>query len=84
VPFADIEPRLNELLREFGTPSTRPSAQYPFWRLQGDALWEVEAPVALAQRRSNTDPKVIELQRDAVQWRIPRIGAMAFCCVWRR
>lgn len=60
-PFTDIEPRLNELLREFGTPSTRPSAQYPFWRLQGDGLWEVEAPVDLTPRNSNTDPKVTEL-----------------------
>jgi putative restriction endonuclease len=58
-------------LREFGTPSTRPSAQYPFWRLQGDGLWEVEAPVALAPRRSNTDPKVTELRRDGVRGGFP-------------
>jgi putative restriction endonuclease len=58
-------------LREVGTPSTRPSAQYPFWRLQGDGLWEVEAPVALAPRRSNTDPKVTELRRDGVRGGFP-------------
>jgi putative restriction endonuclease len=70
-PFTEIEPRLNELLQEFGTPSTRPSAQYPFWRLQGDGLWEVEAPVDLAPRRSNTDPKVSELRRDGVRGGLP-------------
>jgi len=58
-------------LREFSTPSTRLSAQYPFCRLQGDGLWEVEAPVALARRRSNTDPKVIELRRDGVRGGFP-------------
>jgi putative restriction endonuclease len=70
-PFTEIEPRLNELLQEFGTPSTRPSAQYPFWRLQGDSLWEVEAPADLAPRRSNTDPKVTELRRDGVRGGFP-------------
>ena len=33
-PFTEIEPRLNELLQESALPSTRPSAQYPFWRLR--------------------------------------------------
>jgi putative restriction endonuclease len=70
-PFTKIEPRLNELLQEFGTPSTRPSAQYPFWRLQGDGLWEVEAPTTLMSRRSNTDPKVTELRRDGVRGGFP-------------
>src|SRR5262249_12251486 len=76
-PFTEIEPRLNELLQEFGTPSTRPSAQYPFWRLQGDGLWEVEAPVELARRRSNTDPKVTELRRDGVRGGFPEPGDRA-------
>jgi putative restriction endonuclease len=58
-------------LQEFGTPSTRPSAQYPFWRLEGDGLWEVEAPVDLAPRLSNTDPKVTELRRDGVRGGFP-------------
>ncbi len=38
--FREIEPRLNELLQEFGTLSTRRSAEYPFWRQQSDGLWE--------------------------------------------
>lgn len=39
IRFSDVEDKLNELLREFGSHQN-PRAQYPFWRLQNDGVWE--------------------------------------------
>jgi putative restriction endonuclease len=42
--FADAEANLVQLLSEFGTPSTKPTPEYPFHRLQNDnGLWIVDA-----------------------------------------
>ena len=67
-------PRLNELLQEFGTPSTRPSAQYPFWRLQGDGLWEVEAPVDLTAPEQQHRPEGDRAATGRGPWRISESG----------
>jgi len=41
--FAEAEPQLVRLLGEFGAPSTRPTPEYPFNRLQNDGLWIVDS-----------------------------------------
>ncbi|MFN8027120.1 MAG: HNH endonuclease [Acidimicrobiia bacterium] len=41
--FADAEPKLAQLLTEFGSPHTKPTPEYPFNRLQNDGLWVVDA-----------------------------------------
>lgn len=60
--FVDCEPKLRELLVEFGPPRKSVHAEYPFWRLQGDGLWRVSADESLRSRQSNTDPTRIALR----------------------
>ena len=42
--FGEIEGDLNVLIRRFGLPDSRENAQYPFWHLANDRLWEVDRP----------------------------------------
>lgn len=39
-PYPEVDARLRELLREFGTPGSD-RTQYPYWRMRKDELWEV-------------------------------------------
>lgn len=56
-----INEELSILLREFGPHRRTYHAEYPFWRLQNDKIWEVEAKSPLRSRVSNTDPLKSEL-----------------------
>jgi putative restriction endonuclease len=40
--YKQIDPKLEGLLTEFGTPRNAGNTHYPFWRLQNDGIWEVE------------------------------------------
>jgi putative restriction endonuclease len=42
--FAHAQTELAKLLSEFGPPSRNPNVLDPFWRLQNDRVWRVEAP----------------------------------------
>ena len=42
LPYKQIDPKLEELLTEFGTPRNAGNTHYPFWRLHNDGIWEVE------------------------------------------
>lgn len=57
-PFVDIYGPLRDLLGEF----TSPRPEYPYWRLQNDGVWEVQADRPLRSRMSNTDPPKSELE----------------------
>jgi putative restriction endonuclease len=61
VSFAEVDPDLTALLKEFGPPRQSYHPEYPFWRLQNDGVWAVEATGPLRSRRSNTDPPKGEL-----------------------
>lgn len=41
--FAEAQTQLARLLSEFGPPSQSPNVVDPFWRLQNDGVWRVEA-----------------------------------------
>ena len=56
--FVDIEPKLRELLRNFGPPRQHDHPEYPFWRLQADGIWEVHANSPLGGPRSRIAPSV--------------------------
>lgn len=56
VTFAECRQDIVRLLREFGPSRRHYHAEYPFWRLQSDRLWIVEATGPLPKRASNTDP----------------------------
>src|SRR6056297_1053969 len=42
LPYKEVDPKLKELLSEFGTPRNAGNTHYPFWRLRNDGMWEVE------------------------------------------
>lgn len=42
IPYEEIERGLKELLMAFGPSTISLRAEYPFWRLQHDNLWEIE------------------------------------------
>ena len=43
VPFALVDKEVGELIREFGPPRAHIHAEYPFWRLKSDGIWEIES-----------------------------------------
>src|SRR5262249_44606488 len=61
IPFAEAEPVLTELLKEFGPPRRSLHPEYPFWRLQNDGVWVVRAQGDLTPRRGHTDPRKSDL-----------------------
>jgi hypothetical protein len=61
ISFRELDPELRTLLREFGLPRQSYHPEYPFWRLQNDGVWEVEATGPLKPRKGNTDPPKGEL-----------------------
>lgn len=56
LPFVECEPKLTELLREFGPTRKSHHAEYPFWRLQKDGIWEVRFSGELRTRVGHDDP----------------------------
>jgi len=53
--YIECENKLVELLREFGPSRSSYHPEYPFWRLQRDGLWRIEATIPLRRRKSQTD-----------------------------
>ncbi|MDE0086100.1 MAG: HNH endonuclease [Candidatus Poribacteria bacterium] len=41
IPYTEIDEGLGRLLQEFGRSQSTRGTEYPFWRLQGDSVWEV-------------------------------------------
>lgn len=65
--FEEVKEPLEELLREFGPTRQQVHAEYPFWRLQNDGIWEVEWPPTLRVReRRKVDPSAASLLREGV------------------
>jgi putative restriction endonuclease len=61
ISFDEAAPDLTALLKEFGPPRQSYHPEYPFWRLQNDGVWSVQATGPLKARRGNTDPPKGEL-----------------------
>jgi putative restriction endonuclease len=47
VGFQEAEPALIDLLKRFGPPRKSDHPEQPFWRLQRDGVWKVDAPTGL-------------------------------------
>lgn len=62
IPYTEIEEPLAELLIEFGSPRARVHPNYPYWRLQGDGVWNV-AGLEDAGYPLNSDPPIADLRR---------------------
>src|SRR5262245_14750431 len=61
VPFADIEKKLEALIRTYG-PKGAGSPQEPFWRLRRDGLWELGGIQGLASPDAPAPPGLKELR----------------------
>jgi len=61
-----VEEPLKNLLMEFGPFRQSYHPEYPFWRLQGDGIWELENTDQLSPTDSG-DPKVTELREYEVK-----------------
>lgn len=61
ISFHDVARDLGELLKEFGPPRQSQQAEYPFWRLQNDNIWIVQADGPVAPRAGQKDAKRSEL-----------------------
>lgn len=61
-----VESKLEELLKEFGTPRNSTNTHYPFWRLKKDKIWEVEKSEQLSVNSSG-DVKKTELREKNIR-----------------
>jgi putative restriction endonuclease len=60
--YAEAEPELTALLREFGPPRKSDHPEQPFWRLQRDGVWTVTAPPDLPMKTGDDIPRVTALR----------------------
>lgn len=58
VTFREAEPELTNLLREFGPPRRSDHPEQPFWRLQKDGVWTVNAPADMPLKTGDDIPRV--------------------------
>lgn len=61
LPFDRLAPDVAALLREFGPPRRSYHPEYPFWWLQSDGVWTVEADGPMSPRASSSNPTKGEL-----------------------
>lgn len=67
VTFREAEPDLTGLLREFGPPRRSDHPEQPFWRLQNDNVWTVQAPANLPLKKGDDIPRVTALRSQDVR-----------------
>src|SRR3954465_12277781 len=67
VTFAEAEPDLTALLREFGLPRKSDHPEQPFWRLQRDGVWTVTAPADMPVKANDDIPRVTALRSHDVR-----------------
>jgi putative restriction endonuclease len=67
VTFAEAEPELAALLREFGPPRRSDHPEQPFWRLQRDGVWTVQAPADLPLKKGDAIPRVTAMRSPEVR-----------------
>jgi putative restriction endonuclease len=60
--FADIEPRLRDLLVEFGPPRKSHHPEFPFWYLKNDGVWEVVPDQHYPPRKGHNSPSARQLR----------------------
>ena len=61
-PFELVAAELRGLLRDFGPPRRTSHPEFPFWRLRGDGIWEVDRPQLVGQTASG-DAHVGDLRK---------------------
>lgn len=71
VDWNEAEPRLKELLDEFGPDGSANSRHYPFWHLQTDGLWQLEGPANILARPPSATPTLTELRNNHIHGGFP-------------
>ena len=66
VPFDLVDKEVGDLIREFGPPRSHTHADYPFWRLRNDGIWEVTAENSV-QVTASGDAFLRDLRNPTVQ-----------------
>ena len=66
------EPRLKELLEEFGPAGSSQTRHNPFWHLQTDGLWQLDGPPELLARPAAATPTLAELRKSHVLGGFPK------------
>lgn len=61
IPYSEIDDVLQRLRLDFGLSRKSYHAQYLFWRLQNDHIWEIANCEILDRRKGNTDVKKNEV-----------------------
>lgn len=64
--FSELEEDVNRLIRRFGLPHSKENAQFPFWRLQNDGLWEVVTP-ARVRTTTSGDGYLSDLRKYSIK-----------------
>ena len=67
VSFRTVEKDLTGLLREFGRPRTSDHPEQPYWRLQNDGVWTVQASDDLPRKIRGDIPTVTALRSHDVR-----------------
>src|SRR3954465_5458740 len=67
VTYAEAEPDLTALLREFGPPRKSNHPEQPFWRLQRDGVWTVRAPADMPMKSGDDIPRVTAMRSHDVR-----------------
>ncbi len=71
VRFAEIENGLEILLRDFGPPRKSYHPEFPFWHLQTDGFWEVEAADELPKKTGGSSPTRSTLRKAEATGSVP-------------
>ena len=71
IPYAEIDQKLSELLKDFGPYRKTYNPHYPFWRFQKDGIWEVDKTEDIVLTSSG-DPKKPDLIRLDVHGGFPK------------
>lgn len=61
IPYREVDEKVRQLLIDFGPTRKSYHPEYPFWRLQNDAIWELENSENVSLRAGNTDAKKSDL-----------------------
>jgi putative restriction endonuclease len=71
VDYNEAEPKLRSLLEEFGPSRKTFSPNLPFWHLQTDGLWELDAPESMLARPPRMSASPTELRKHHVRGGFP-------------
>lgn len=77
IGWNELEPKLKELLEEFGPDGSANSRHYPFWHLKTDGLWQLDGPASIVSRPPGATPTLNELRKNHVSGSFPPALAQA-------